>query len=404
MDFASWPHFEEDEIQSVVNVLRSGKINQWTGNEVTSFETEFAQYIGSRYAIALANGSLALDLALMALDIGKGDEVIVTSRSFVASVSCVVLRGAVPVFVDVNLESQNITFESISKAFGPKTKAVIVVHLAGWPCEIDKIRLFCKQKEIALIEDCAQAHGAKYKNERVGGFGDCSIFSFCQDKIITTGGEGGMLLTNREDIWEKVWSYKDHGKKYREVFSQKHELGFRWVVESFGTNCRMTEIQAAIGRIMLKKLDKWVEKRRFFADLLNSRLNSVKGLRVTTPPPDVYHSYYKYYIFLKSDDLKEGWSRRAIIETLNKQNIPCDTGICPEIYLEKAFESCLFRIDRDDGNFHSDIKNEKEVHRLPNAKKLGETSMAFLVHPTLDSQTIQYVIDKLQRVMEKACN
>ncbi len=397
MDFSAWPHFEEDEIHSAVNVLRSGKINQWTGKEVTSFETEFSQFIGTKYAVALANGSLALDLALMALNIEKGDEVIVTPRSFVASASCVALRGAIPVFVDVDLITQNITLESISRAVGSKTKAVIVVHLAGWPCEMDRIKLFCKQKGIALIEDCAQAHGANYKGKKVGSFGDCSIFSFCQDKIMTTGGEGGMLLTNRKNIWEKVWSYKDHGKKFDVVNSEKHKTEFRWAVESFGTNCRMTEIQAAIGRTILKKLDSWVTKRRVFADVLNSELSVVQGLRVTLPPSDTFHSYYKFYFFLKLEELKKGWGRREIIEALNKSNIPCDTGICPEIYLEKAFKNYSFKIVGGEGN------DFKKGNRLPNAKHLGETSMVFLVHPTLDIKAIHYMIDKLKWIMKKAC-
>ncbi|MBU2429736.1 MAG: DegT/DnrJ/EryC1/StrS aminotransferase family protein, partial [Proteobacteria bacterium] len=268
MEFAPWPFFGDEEIQASLRVLKSGKVNQWTGTETVSFENEFSSYIGTRYAVALANGSLALDLALMALEIGKGDEVVVTPRSFVASVSCVCLRGATPVFVDVDPETQNITFENISKAVSQRTKAVILVHLAGWPGELEKIQTFCQQKGIALIEDCAQAHGASFAGKKAGSFGDCSIYSFCQDKIMTTGGEGGMLLTNQKEIWEKVWSFKDHGKKYDKAFSKGKEPGFHWAIESFGTNCRMTELQSAIGRVMLKKLDTWVETRRQYADLL----------------------------------------------------------------------------------------------------------------------------------------
>jgi dTDP-4-amino-4,6-dideoxygalactose transaminase len=395
MDFVPWPYFEDDEIQAVVSVLKSGKVNQWTGNEVTAFEKEFATYIGSNYSIALANGSLALDLALIAFNIGKGDEVIVTPRSFIASVSCVALRGAIPVFVDVDPVSQNITMETISKAVTPQTKAVIAVHLAGWPCEIDKIKLFCEQKSLVLIEDCAQAHGAEYKGKKVGSFGDCSIFSFCQDKIMTTGGEGGMLLTNNKKIWEKIWSYRDHGKGYDQVFSKEHAPGFRWVIESFGTNCRMTEMQAAMGRVMLGKLDKWVEKRRFFADLLTSGFKNIPGLRVAEPSPDIYHSYYKYYVFINQDELKENWNRSIIVEALNKKNIPCNTGICPEIYMEKAFESYPFKI--------SSAESNNKISRLPHSKQLGETSIAFLVHHTLSIKAIHYVIDQVKMVLEKAC-
>ena len=386
MDFATWPYFDEDEVQAVVNVLKSGKVNQWTGNEVNTFEREFAQYLGSDYAVALANGSLALDLALIAFGIGRGDEVIVTPRSFVASASCVPLRGAIPVFVDVDPVSQNITLETIVNAVTPQTKAIIAVHLGGWPCEVDKIKSFCEQKGIVLIEDCAQAHGSAYNGQKAGSFGDCSIFSFCQDKIMTTGGEGGMLVTNNRRIWERVWSYKDHGKDYSKVFSQNHVPGFRWLVSSFGTNCRMTEMQAAIGRVQLRKLDEQVKKRRQFADLFNQAFENVPGLRTTIPDEAVYHSYYKYYVFANPDELKESWSRDALLEELNHKGIPCNAGICPEIYREEAFESCEY----------------KPISRLPVAKQLGETSMVFFVHPTLEIKSIHYVIDQVKMVMEKA--
>ncbi len=394
MDFATWPCFEDDEIQAVVNVLKSGNVNQWTGDEVNAFEKEFARYIGSNYSIALANGSLALDLALIAFNIGKGDEVIVPPRTFVASVSCVALRGATPVFVDVDPLSQNITLETISKAVTPKTKAVIAVHLAGWPCEIDKIKMFCEKKGIVLIEDCAQAHGASYKGKKLGGYGDCSIFSFCQDKIMTTGGEGGMLVTDNKEIWERAWSYKDHGKNHDKVFFQNHAPGFRWLVSSFGTNCRMTEMQAAIGRVILRKLDKWVEKRRAFADLFNKGFNNIPGLRTVIPDAEVYHSYYKYYVFINPDELKQGWDRDAVLEALNNKGIPCNTGICPEIYLEEAFEKYPYKI--------SGSRKYKTIPRLPHARKLGETSMVFLVHPTLDIKSIHHVIDQVRMVVEKA--
>ncbi len=395
MDFSPWPFFEQDEIESVIHVLRSGKINQWTGEEITSFEIEFSQYIGAKYAVALANGSLALDLALMALNIEKDEEVIVTPRSFIASAGCVALRGAVPVFVDVDPISQNITLESISKAVGPRTKAIIVVHLAGWPCEMDRISLFCKQKGISLIEDCAQAQGAEFKGKKVGGFGDCSVFSFCQDKIMTTGGEGGMLVTNNKGVWEKVWSYKDHGKDYDAVFRQDHQAGFKWLVNSFGTNCRMTEMQAAIGRVMLKKVDGWVRKRREFAGWYDNEFKIIPGLRVTVPKEDVYHSYYKYYVFINQTLLKKSWDRASIINALNEAGLSCNTGVCPEIYREKVFKTVAHRI-------HGGKKDKDGTYHLPVAKQLGETSIMFMVHPTLTLESVHYVIDKVRCVMEKA--
>jgi hypothetical protein len=394
MEFSPWPFFADDEIQAVVNVLKSGKINQWTGNEVLAFEKEFAAYVEVFYAVALANGSLALDTALTALAIGKGDEVIVTPRSFVASAGCVALHGAVPVFVDVDQDSQNITLETISKAVTSKTKAVIAVNLAGWPCDLASIKSFCEKHHLFLIEDCAQAHGAAFKGKKAGSFGDCAIFSFCQDKIMTTGGEGGMLVTNNTDLWQKVWSFKDHGKDYSKAFCQEHEPGFRWLVDSLGTNCRMTEMQAAIGRVMLKKLDGWVEKRRSNADRLARGFENIPGLRVTVPGPEIYHSYYKYYVFIKPDDLKDSWNRDAVLAALNSAGVPCNTGSCPEIYLENAFKTGAFRL-------HGAVIDNKNPY-LPVARQLGETSLMFLVHPTLASESIEYVIDQVSQVMRKA--
>ncbi|WDP85952.1 MAG: DegT/DnrJ/EryC1/StrS aminotransferase family protein [Desulfobacter sp.] len=293
MKFAPWPYFEDDEIQAAVNVLKSGKVNQWTGTEVTTFETEFSGYIGVEYGVALANGSLALDLALKGLGIGKGDEVIVTPRSFIASASCVALQGGVPVFVDVDPVSQNITADTIVSAVTPKTKAVIAVNLAGWPCELGKIKNLCADHNLFLIEDCAQAHGASYKGKKAGSFGDCAVFSFCQDKIMTTGGEGGLLVTNNKELWERVWSYKDHGKGYQESNTSKPASRFKWLASSLGTNCRMTEIQAAMGRVVLKKLDAWVGKRQSFAGMFNEAFLNISGLRTTIPNENIFHSYYK---------------------------------------------------------------------------------------------------------------
>jgi hypothetical protein len=315
----------------------------------------------------------------------------------------VALRGAVPVFADVDPVSQNVTPETIAAARTEKTKAVIAVNLAGWPCDLKQIKSFCDTHHLFLIEDCAQAHGAKIEGRMAGSFGDCAIFSFCQDKIMTTGGEGGMLVTNNTDIWKKVWSYKDHGKDYDKAFCQKHKPGFRWLVNRFGTNGRMTEMQAAIGRVMLAKLDGWVEKRRYHAGLLTCGFKNIPGLRVTVPPPGVYHSYYKYYVFIQPDQLKESWSRQTILKTLNEKHIPCNTGTCPEIYLENAFGNCFYKIAGARSIESMDPNKDRRMFRLPQAKRLGETSMAFPVHPTLEEKHLSYVIECVEKIMESAC-
>jgi len=410
--FSPWPFFGDDEIEAVERVLRSGSVNQWTGSEVTDFEKEYADYVGVKHAVAVANGSLALDMALTILDIGHGDEVIVTPRSFVASVSCIALRGATPVFVDVDPDSQNITTDRVKEAMSSKTKAVIAVHLAGWPCELDQLRALCDEHDIYLIEDCAQAHGAGINSQEsenwerqrsgdgearsirhVGSFGHIAVFSFCQDKIITTGGEGGMLVTDNEDLWKKAWSYKDHGKDYDSVFKKEHPHGFQWLVKSFGTNCRMTEMQASIGRLMLKKLDEWVQKRRSLAGILADGFREIHALRVTMPPDYIYHSYYKYYVFVRPEKLSDGWNRDRILMELGKKGIPCGSGVCPEIYLEEVFKNYTYK---------SRIKNyELKNRRLPVAKALGETSLMFMVHPTLTEDDMHYVVEQVNQVMDK---
>jgi dTDP-4-amino-4,6-dideoxygalactose transaminase len=380
---APWPYFDDIQIEMASRVLQSGKVNYWTGEEGRNFECEFAGWVGSKYAIALHNGTVALELALYALGIGAGDEVIVTPRTFIASASCVVMRGARPVFADVDLDSQNITAASIAAVITPRTKAIILVHLAGWPCEMDAILSLARTHGIKVIEDCAQAHGAKYIGRLVGSIGDIGAFSFCQDKIMTTGGEGGMLVTNDEDVWKRAWAFKDHGKSYDAVYNQQHPPGFRWLHEDFGTNWRMLEVQSAIGRIQLTKLADWVNIRRSHASLFNEGLADLSALRLTLPSPHIYHSYYKYYAFVRPERLKADWSRDRIVQEITDRGIPCFTGSCSEIYLEKAFQKYGLQPDK----------------RFPNAKLLGETSLMFLVHPTLTESHILQGLDIIRKIM-----
>jgi dTDP-4-amino-4,6-dideoxygalactose transaminase len=383
--FSPWPYFASDEIEAVTSVLRSGKVNYWTGEEGRRFETEFADHVGAKYGICVANGTLALELALHALGIGAGDEVITTSRTFIASASCTVIRGARPVFVDVDRDSQNITPETIRAAITEKTKAIIAVHLAGWPCDMDPILELAKEYDLSVIEDCAQAHGATYKGKQVGSLGHMAAFSFCQDKILTTGGEGGMVTTNDEHLWNRAWSYKDHGKSYAAVFRREHPPGFRWLHESFGTNWRLTEMQSALGRVILRKLPAWIAVRRKHAAQLTECFRSLPALRVTEPPSDIEHSYYKYYVFVRSERLHRGWDRGRIMSEIAAGGVPCFSGSCSEIYLERAFTE------------------ELRPHQcLPVARELGETSLMFLVHPTLLDVHIEKTCDVVKRVMEVA--
>jgi dTDP-4-amino-4,6-dideoxygalactose transaminase len=370
--FAPWPHFELEEVEAAAAVLRSGKVNYWTGQEGRQFEKEYAAFTGCKYAVAVANGTVALELALYALGIGSGDEVIVPSRTFIASASCAAMRGAVPVCVDVDRTSQVLTPETILPAITPRTKAIIAVHLAGWPCDVDAIREVTGPRGIKVIEDCAQAHGATYEGRPVGSLGDIAAFSFCQDKILTTGGEGGMITTNDEEAWSRAWSFKDHGKSYDTVYNREHTPGFRWLHESFGTNWRLTEMQSALGRVLLRKLPEMARKRRALAGILTRGFSHIPILRVTPPPPEIGHAYYKYYVFLRPERLRGGWNRDRFMAAINAEGVPCYSGSCSEIYREKAFTRAL----RPQG-------------RLRVAAELAETSLMFLVHPTLSAEDME---------------
>lgn len=376
-----WPSFSEEEVNAVSQVLRSNKVNYWTGQEGREFEKEFATYTNSKYAIAVANGTLALDLALQALDINAGDEVIVTSRTFIASISSIINAGATPVFADVELNNQNISAVTISSVLSAKTKAIICVHLAGWPCEMDDIMALANKHSLYVIEDCAQAHGATYKGRSVGSIGHIGAWSFCQDKIMTTGGEGGMLTTNDEKLWRKAWAFKDHGKSYAAVYEQAHPPGYRWLHESFGTNWRLTEMQSAIGRIQLKRMPSWTKLRNQNAEKIFQVCRQYSWLTVPTVPNDIVHAYYKCYVFVDLNKLPSGLTRDDIIQAINDENVPCYSGSCSEVYKEKAFDNTKFRPKTD----------------LPNAKLLGENSLMFLVHPTLTNTEMSSVCQALTK-------
>jgi dTDP-4-amino-4,6-dideoxygalactose transaminase len=383
--FSAWPCFAQDEIEATARVLASGKVNYWTGQEGRLFEAEFAAFAGCKHAIALANGSVALECALKALGIGPGDEVIATSRTFIASASCAVMVGARPVIADVDRENQDITAETIRRVLTPRTKAIVAVHLAGWPCEMDGILALARERGIKVVEDCAQAQGATYKGRSVGSLGDVAAFSFCQDKIMTTAGEGGMVTTNSDELWNTMWSLKDHGKSYEAVYHREHAPGFRWLHESFGTNWRLSEVQSAVGRIQLKKLPQWLSVRRKYAQILTDEFAAMPGLRVTVPPKHIEHAYYKYYAFVRPETLRPEWSRDRIIEAVKAEGIPCFSGSCSEIYLERAFPP-----------------EWRPQERLAVARELGETSLMFLVHPTLSPEQIARTCEVVRQVMREA--
>lgn len=384
--FPPWPSFTEEEADAVKQVLLSNRVNYWTGQETREFEQEFAAWAGTKHAVALTNGTVALDVALIALGIGAGDEVIVTSRTFLASVSSIVNTGATPVFADVDRDSQNISPETISAVLSPRTKAIVAVHLAGWPCEMDGLMALAEQHGLYVIEDCAQAHGALYRGKPVGSIGHVGAWSFCQDKIMTTGGEGGMVTTNDEALWKKMWSYKDHGKSWDAVYNRQHPPGFRWLHESFGTNWRMMEMQAVIGRIQLKRMPEWHRIRLEYASRIWDNARRLPALRVPEVPQHIVHAAYKTYVFVEPQALKADWNRDRILHEINAAGVPAYSGSCSEVYLEKAFDGTPWRPQTS----------------LPVAKALGETSLMFLVHPTLTDANIALTNEVITSVVQQA--
>lgn len=383
--FERWPHFDEEQRFAVDRVLRSARVNYWTGQECRTFEKEMAEYLGVEYAVAVSNGTVALELALHALEVGPGDEVVVPSRTFIASASAVVACGAHPVIADIDPESQNITRRTVEPMLSDRTRAIVAVHLGGWPCEMNELAALAATRGLALIEDCAQAHGAIYRTQQVGAIGHISAFSFCQDKIMSTGGEGGLVATNDRRLWERVWSRKDHGKNWALANAAATPGTFRYLHDTFGTNARMTECQAAIGRIQLRRLPEWVDKRAAHAEFLMSRLGQHPALRFPRCPPHSRNSFYRLYGFLREDALRPGWSRDIVLKRLAEMGESIGCGSSGEIYREKAFNSLGWIGDRTV------------------AKRLHASSLAFLVHPTLRRKSLIQTAHNVESVLDQAC-
>ncbi len=386
INFPTWPKFYKDDISIATKILESGKVNYWTGGEGRLFEKEFAKDFDSSYAIALSNGSNALTTAYLSLDIKKGDEIITTPRTFIATASCAVLLGAKPKFADVDKDSGCITAENIEPLITKKTKLISVVHLGGWPADMESICDLAKAYNLRVVEDCSQAHGAKINNINVGSFGDVGTWSFCQEKIMSTGGEGGMVTTSDKQIMDSLWSIKDHGKTLNAVFKKNHPEGYRWVHERIGTNYRMTEIQSAIGRNQLRKLPIWHKIRKRNSEILLNHLKNINSLRIAIPKNGFEHAWYKFYAYINFESLQSDWSRNRIINELTAMGYPAFGGSCSEIYLEKSFQE----------------KKLFPKNRLPVARELGETSLMFVLHPTITEKHMYQYAEAIKHILEKA--
>ncbi|HRO33904.1 MAG TPA: DegT/DnrJ/EryC1/StrS family aminotransferase [Brevundimonas sp.] len=383
--FSPWPAYSPEEIQAVAEVLASNRVNYWTGDLCRDFERRFAGWVGVPHAVALSNGTTALEACLHALKIGPGDEVITTPRTFVASASCVAMAGATPVFADVDADTQGLSADTIRAVTTPRTRAVICVHLGGVPCDMDPILALADQHGFKVIEDCAQAHGARYRGRNVGSIGHIAAWSFCQDKIMTTGGEGGMVTTDDPTLWDSVWSWKDHGKTWEAMYERDHPPGPRLVHDRLGTNARMIEMQAAIGLIQLDRMADWTARRTDNAGRILEACARWPALRVPSVAPDVIPAWYRAYAFVRRDRLAAGWSRDRIVDAIQARGVPCMVGTAPEVYLEQAFDAV-----------------GRPAQRLPIARQLGETGLCFLTHPTLTDDEVARTVAAIDAVMAEA--
>lgn len=376
-----WPFYAEDEIAAAADVLRSGKVNQWTGPDVFAFEQACVERFGGVHGVAVANGSLALDLALLALEIGPGDEVVVTPRTFVASAFCVMLAGATTVFADVDADSGNITPETVERVLTEKTRAIIPVHLAGWPADMAGIMKLAEGRNLKVIEDCAQAHGATVDGQSVGSFGDAAAFSFCQDKIISTGGEGGFVSFRDPGAADWARSFKDHGKNWDKVRAPAGLPGeFRWLHDQAGTNWRLTGPQAAIGLRQLEKLEDWNAARTRNALIWTAALEGLADIRFPRPGPSLRHALYKLYFYLDVPDEDAAAVRREILGKATEAGLRLFSGSCSEVYLEQAFD-------------------ELPKPDCPVARRLGQTSLMVEVHPTLRQDLLERRAERLGAII-----
>ncbi len=383
----TWPHYSNRIANLVKKTILSGKVNYWTGNLCEKFENKFSKFIDVKYCCSISNASVGLEIALNALDIKKNDEVIVPSRTYITSASAILRVNAKPIFADIEKNSLNIDINSIKKNINRNTKAIICVHLAGYPCDMENILKIAKKNNLKVIEDCSQAHGAMIKNRSVGSFGDISVWSFCNDKIISTGGEGGMIACNNKTIYKKIWSIKDCGRSYDKIRKKTTKVGYRWLYDSIGTNFRMTEMQAAIGILQLKELKSYLKKRNRNANILRNALKKINFIDFQNVDKKLYHAYYRFTILVNKTKIKKGNSRDTILKQLINNKIPATVGVCPELYKEKVFHK--FRKKYTDKYY---------------AKEVGKNIICFSVDPSISEKNMQSISNKIKRIMKNCEN
>jgi len=374
MKLSSWPKYQNKEIISAIKILKSGKVNYWTGKQNKNFEKQFQKYFNLKHAVTVANGTAALYLAVKVLNLKKNSEILVTPRSYFASASCILMNDCKPKFTDIDLATQNICVKTLEKNISNKTKAIICVHLNGYPCDMKEIMKIAKKNNIFVIEDCSQAHGAMIGNKHVGSFGDIGVWSFCQDKIISTGGEGGMISTKKTSFYKKIWSMKDQGRNIDKVGKFKNGK-FQYLHDYLGLNLRMTEVQAKLGSIQLSNLKKTIKKRNFNANLIIDFLKKYSDVfHIFKIKKNYKHAFYRLCLTLKI-------SKKKINNLFNKcseKKIEIFSGPCPEIYKEKIFKKFLGK-----------------KFFLKNANYLSGRTISFLVDQTISEKKMKTFLKKL---------
>lgn len=384
----TWPAPGETEVAAVSAVVASGRLNYHAGTEGASLEAEYAAALDRRHAVAVANGTLALELALRAFEIGPGDDVVVPARTFIATASAVVAVGATPVVADIDPVSNNMTAFTLAQAMTERTRAVIPVHVGGWPVDMPDLMRVAAERDLIVIEDCAQAHGGSFGGRPLGSFGHAAAFSFCQDKIISAG-EGGLLVLDDDAAFERAWAYKDHGKSLAKLSDPEFMSGptsYKWLHDSFGSNWRMPEMCSALVRVGLAKLPEWHAARTRNARRLSAALACLPALSVPMVAEDAAHAYYRLYAAVDTAALAEGWDRDRIARAIAAEGVPVQYGVCAELYREGAFFAA--------GIAPSDP--------LPGAAHAHATSLAFYVHPTLSESDIDDTAAAVRSVFEAA--
>ena len=393
--FPRWPVFWDDEKQAVQAVLDSGHVNYWTGELGRRFQAEFAARMGVNDAIAVNSGTSALHVAMAAAGVGPGDEVIVPARSFIATASAVTNQFAVPVFADIDPDTHTISVDSVAERITSRTAAVIPVHLAGLPADMDALLGLARERGLAIVEDCAQAHGATYRGKNVGSLGTVNAWSFCQDKIFTTGGEGGMVGTNDAAAAEVARSFRDHGFHEAERRSALARGALnQYTHHRVGYNYRMTEMQSAIGLKALARLDWHLQRRRENAHYLTAGLRDLDEVLSPAPEnPESEHAFYCYYVTLNLTQLT--CSRDEFVRAVQAEGVRAARGTSAELYREPVYQG---RVGYGNTHHPFDSVDYAQVD-CPNAKDIGQRSFRLEVFPTLQEEDLDDVLDAIRKVV-----